>query len=83
MEYIADLKCYIEGILLMTVEVEFIEMITNGIIPKMSPEERTHLNQDVMGINVAREKQSECALDLSKKLEDHFLKTLSLQPCLK
>ena len=34
MEYGAKLKCYIEGIRLMSVEVEMIEMIINGVIPK-------------------------------------------------
>ena len=35
----------------MSVEVEVIEMITNAVIPKMSQEERTQLNQDLQEIN--------------------------------
>ena len=83
MEYAANLKRYIEGIRLMSVEVEVIDMITNGMIPKMSLEEGTQISEDLLEINETREEESECAPDLSKIKKIVFLKTLILQPCLK
>ena len=42
----------------MTVQVQVIVMIANGIFPKMSFEECTQLNQDVLDINEARREES-------------------------
>ena len=63
---------YIEGIRLMCVEVEVIKIITTGVIPKISEEERSKLMIDLEEINEFREQESEKALDISKSLYDHF-----------
>ena len=56
----------------MCVEIEVIKMITNGVIPKMSKEERSKLITDLEDINEICEEPSEKALDISKSLYDHF-----------
>ena len=58
MEYAAELNGYMVAIQLMSVEVKVIEMITNGIISMMIPEELTQLNQDLEEINEGRLEQS-------------------------
>ena len=68
----SKMTSYIEGIRLMCVEIQVIKMITNEVIPKMSLEERTQLNEDLLEINEVHLEKSECAFDLSKILEDHF-----------
>ena len=50
----------------MSVEVEVIKMITYGVIPKMSQEERNQLIKYLEKINEYREDADECALDMNK-----------------
>ena len=71
-EFGTEMTSYIEGIRLMRVEIEVIKMITTGVIPKMSEEERSKLMTDLEEINELREQESHCALDISKSLYDHF-----------
>ena len=66
------LKSYMKRIRLTSVEVEVIEVITNGAIPKMGQEEHTQLNKNLEEINEELLEESECALHLSKNLEDHY-----------
>ena len=66
MEYAAKLKSFLEGIRLMSVDVEVIEIMTNEVIPTMSLEEHARLNQDLYEINELRLEESGCALDLTK-----------------
>ena len=71
-EYAANLKSYIDAIRLITVDVEVIEMTTSGIVHKMSFEEYSQLNTGLVYINTERKEESECALDRSKNVKDHF-----------
>ena len=56
---------YIDGIRLISVEVQVIEWITKGKIPKMSFKERSQLIKDIEEINEAREATSQCTIDMS------------------
>ena len=56
----------------MCVEVEVIKMITNGVIPKMSQEERNQLIKDLDNINEYLKEADSCAIEMSKNVADHF-----------
>ena len=68
-EYAANLKEYIDAIRLMTVELEFIEMITSRIMLKMRFEERTHLDQNLLEINAERKGQNLLEINAERKGE--------------
>ena len=71
-EYASNLREYKERLRLMSIECDVIDMITNGIIPKMSVYERNQLNNDLLVINEDRDVDSEPLLDINKSFDDHF-----------
>ena len=63
---------FLEHMRLMKVEIVVMTMITDGIIPDMSEEERGQLKTDLEEINEYRAEASQPALDISKSLYEHF-----------
>ena len=72
-EYAAKMTAYTDGIRLMSVKVEGVNMIENGVIPKMSQEEHNQLIKELEEINEYREETAQCVLDISKNVADHFV----------
>lgn len=70
--YCDDIDSYLDGIRLMGVEVQVINMIRTGVIPEMSEENKSKLMSDLDEINDTRQEASCPALDINKSLYDHF-----------
>ena len=71
--YDNDLAKYTESVRILSVELEVINMITTGVIPKMSPDERSQLERDIRTINAERFEESQPELFLEKSFDDHFV----------
>ena len=58
----------------MSLELDVINMITTGVIPKMTFDERRQLEQDLLTINAERFVENAPELFLDKSFDDHFVK---------
>ena len=73
-EHVDDFVAYREGMRIMSVELDIIEMIHSGNIPSMNPVERDRLRTDLNQINETRENEDGFELDLDMTLHQHFYK---------
>ena len=72
--YDTDLAKYAESLRIMSLELDVINMITTGVIPKMTFDERSQLEQDLLTINAERFVENAPELFLDKSFDDHFVK---------
>ena len=57
----------------MSEELEVINMITTGVIPKMSSDDRSQMERDIRTINAERFEENAPELYLDKTFDEHFL----------
>ena len=64
---------YCERLRLINLEVEMLDWIETGIIPKMDVEEKAQMERDLESINELRMEEDGVFLDLSKTVDEHFV----------